>query len=137
MSRKKKSLSENKGKILIMDDEKSVREVIGWLMEELGYQVETVGDGKEAVELFKKAWDAGKPFNSVILDINVPEGLGGRETFKELKKIDPEIKAVATSGYSDDPVLLNPGKHGFKGFISKPFKIVELKNILNELLSAD
>lgn len=115
-------------KILLMDDEKGIRDSSKTLLESTGYSVDLAQAGSQAVKMYKKAVDDGKRFNLVILDLTVPGGMGGLEAFRELFKIDPAVKAIATSGYADDPVMAQPRSYGFAESLAKPY----LKNDLFE-----
>ena len=117
-----------------MDDEEMVREVLGRLLARLGYEGEFAGDGGEAIAMFAQAHGSGKAFAAVILDLTVPGGMGGKETMARLLEIDPLVKAVVSSGYSDDPVMADFQKYGFSGVIAKPFRISELGKILHEVI---
>ncbi len=121
------------GKILLMDDDDSIREVAGDLLRLLGYEVELAEDGLRCVEKFKAAIDSGKPFSAVVMDLTVPGGMGGREAMEKLLEVDPTIKAIVSSGYSTDPVMSNFRKYGFSGMVSKPYNAVELSRALREL----
>ncbi len=113
--------SEMSGTVLVMDDEDSVRRVMGDMLTALGCKVEFTRDGNEAVELFEKRWTEQKPpFDLVILDLTVPGGMGGDVALRHLKKIDPTVKAVATSGYTNDPVLAKYD-YGFVGRLAEPY----------------
>ena len=92
-------------KILVMDDEEGVRHLTQKILERLGYKVETVKDGVEAIETYKKQMDSGEPFDGVILDLTIKGGMGGDQAIKELIKIDPDVKAIVCSGYFNDPVI--------------------------------
>ena len=122
-----------KGKILVMDDEALLRDVCGKMLNYLGYEVEVSRNGAETIKLYKKAKKIGHPFDAVIIDLTIPGGMGGKEAIKRLIKIDPEIKAIVSSGYSNDPIMSNYKKYGFKGIIAKPYKIEEMSKILYEL----
>jgi PAS domain S-box-containing protein len=124
-----------KGKILVMDDEEMVREVLGRLLVRLGYEVEFAADGGEAVEIFTQAHGSGQVFAAVILDLTVPGGMGGKETLEKLLQIDPQVKALVSSGYSDDPIMADFQKYGFSGVIAKPYKISELGKILHQVIT--
>ena len=123
------------GKILVMDDESIVREVLGKMLMTLGYAVESAQDGAKAIELYTRAQDTGDPFALVILDLTVPGGMGGKEAIARLQKIDPRVKAIVSSGYSNDPVMANFQKYGFSDVIAKPYKISELDKALKKTLS--
>ncbi|MCE5250171.1 PAS domain S-box protein [bacterium] len=123
------------GKILVMDDQENVRDVMIRMLNYLGNEVEFACDGAEAIELYKKACDGGKPFDAVIMDLTVPGAMGGLEATKLLLKNDPNARVIMSSGYSNDPVFSNFRRHGFMGIISKPFQFNELKEVLNDVLS--
>ncbi len=121
------------GKILVMDDEELVREVAGDILRNFGFEVEFAKDGTEAIELYKRAMDSGDRFDAVIIDLTVPGGMGGREAIKELIQIDPEVKTIVSSGYSNDPIMANYKEHGFSGVIAKPYRIEELGDVLKKI----
>lgn len=118
------------GRILVMDDELIVRQVLGKLLIRFGYQVDFAKEGKEAIQLYQKAQNENQPYILVIIDLTIPGGMGGKETIKELLNIDPQVKAIVSSGYFNDPILANYQNFGFKGFISKPYNMKELQNII-------
>ena len=118
------------GRILVMDSEESIREVISEMLKSLGYEVESAFDGQEAIELYKKAGESGRPFNVVIMDLTVPGGMGGKEAVRELIKIDPGVKVIVSSGYSNDPIMAEYKKYGFSGVIAKPYRIKDLSEVL-------
>ncbi len=132
--KKEVNLITGKGKILVMDDEEPLRKLVGKLLERLGYEAEYAKDGEEAVAIYKAAKESGKPFDVVILDLTVPGRMGGKESIQKMLEIDPEVKAIVSSGYSDDPVLANYMKYGFKGMIAKPFELKLLSRVLHDLL---
>jgi PAS domain S-box-containing protein len=129
-----RELPVGKGKILVMDDEEVVLEVVGNMVARLGYEVEFARDGGEAIERFVQAHGSGQAFAGVILDLTVPGGMGGKETLARLLEIDPQVKAVVSSGYSDDPIMAGFQKYGFSGVIAKPYKIEELGKMLNQVI---
>ena len=123
-----------KGKILVMDDEEVIREIAGEILVFLGYEVEFAGDGNEAVDLYKKARESSHPFIAVIMDLTIPGGMGGKETIQILRGIDEKITAIASSGYSNDPIMAEYKTYGFSGVITKPYMVSELEKILNQVL---
>ncbi len=125
------------GKILIMDDDDGIRTVACIALTELGYQVDLASDGIEAVARYKEALDSGARYDAVIMDLTIPGGLGGIDTIKLLRDIDPQIKAIVSSGYSNAPVLSDYLKYGFKGFARKPYRVQQLSRILYEVLHSD
>lgn len=126
---------QDKAKILIMDDEEMIREITGELLMSFGYRVAFAKNGSEAIDLYKEAQDQGKPFDAVILDLTVPGGMGGKETIKRLLKIDPAVKAIVSSGYSNDPILADCKAYGFQGVITKPYRLAELSQTLQNVLA--
>ncbi len=123
------------GKILVMDDERIVREVSAEILKNLGYEVEVAKDGTEVIMLYTKAKESGKAFHAVIMDITVPGGMGGEEAIKKLREFDPGIKAIVSSGYSNDPIMAHFGKYGFKEVIEKPYTSSALGKILHKVLA--
>jgi CheY-like chemotaxis protein len=123
-----------KGKVLLMDDEQIILDVTLEVLKFLGYDVMFAREGKEAIELYKQEKNAGAPFDVVILDLSVPEGMGGKEAICLLKAFDPNVKAVVSTGYSSDPAVLDFAGYGFSGKLTKPYKINDLKNVLVELI---
>ncbi|HCK98566.1 MAG TPA: response regulator [Candidatus Marinimicrobia bacterium] len=121
------------GKILLMDDEEEILEIVGSMLKKIGYSVRFSRDGLETIELYKKAKEAGKPFDIVIMDLIIPGGMGGQEAISKLIKTDPKIKAVASSGYSNSYVMSNYKKYGFSGVITKPYKVEDLNGLLQDL----
>ena len=116
------------GRVLVMDDEAGVRDVAGEMLRSAGCRVEFAADGGRAVELYRKAMDEGDPFDAVVLDLTVPGGMGGRETIEKLVEMDPDVKAVVSSGYSDDAVMSDHEAYGFCGIVPKPYLAEDLCN---------
>ncbi len=129
-----RGLFSGKGKILVMDDEAMVRQVLDKMLSHLGYGAEFARDGDEALALFTQAQKSGEVFAAVILDLTVPGGLGGKETMERLLKIAPGVRAIVSSGYSEDPIMAEFEKYGFSGMIAKPFKVAELSKILHQVI---
>jgi len=124
-------------KILVMDDDGVVRELAREMLHNMGYRVIVAIDGNQAIDLYTKAKDSGSPFDAVIVDLTVPGGMGGRETIQKLLKIDPEAKAIVSSGYSNDPMMTDFRTHGFSEAIAKPYRIKELSKTLYKALNQD
>ncbi len=125
------------GKVLIMDDEEDVRETAGSVLRRLGYAVAFAEDGERAVDLYRRAREAGAPFDVVIMDLTVPGGMGGRETLTRLQQIDPGVRAIVSSGYSNDPVMADYESHGFAGVVSKPYRIRDLGLAVHRVLAGN
>jgi PAS domain S-box-containing protein len=123
-----------KARILVMDDERPVKEVLGAILGHFGYEPDFARDGLEALEIYRAARDSGRPFDAVILDLTIPGGMGGKETIRRLLEIDPEVRAIVASGYSDDPVMADYRRYGFRGVVPKPFRFEELREVLERVL---
>ena len=121
-------------RILVMDDEGMVREVARRMLETLGFAVSLAADGEEAIASYERARAESKPFHAVMLDLTVPEGLGGRETISRLRALDPDVRAIVASGYSTDAVMANYVEHGFQAVLAKPFQLAELTAALHRTL---
>lgn len=122
------------GRILVMDDEEPVRSAAKEMLAYLGYEVELAVNGNEAITMFKDAIAADSPYVAVILDLTIPGGMGGNETVKHLKEIDPEVKAIVSSGYSNDPIMADYKKYGFSSIITKPYRISDLEDALKQTI---
>ncbi|MFZ5866321.1 MAG: PAS domain S-box protein [Thermodesulfobacteriota bacterium] len=123
------------GRVLIMDDEESIRELARTALTELGYTVEAARDGEEAISLFRSARESHRPFDATILDLTVPGGMGGKEAVQKIRDIDPQAVVIVSSGYSMDPVMGNFRKYGFDGVVAKPYTLTELSFTLDQLIS--
>lgn len=126
---------EGKGRILVMDDEEIVRGVLSEMLSQIGYEVRCARDGSEAIDLYEEAKQSNKPFSAIIMDLTVPGGMGGKEAIKKLLEIDPEAKALVSSGYSNDPVMSEYKKYGFMGVVNKPYKMEELSRSVYEVIN--
>jgi PAS domain S-box-containing protein len=130
----KSSSSPQSARVLIMDDEKMIRNLLAKMLERIGYEVDATNDGKKAIAMYQQALDSKKPFDLVIMDLTIPGGMGGEETIKEIITFDPEVKAIISSGYADDRIMANYAKYGFKDIVSKPYSISQLREVLNRVL---
>jgi PAS domain S-box-containing protein len=122
------------GRILVMDDEEIIREMLSSMLSTAGYEATLTIDGAEAIERYAKAKDSGQPFDAVILDLTVAGGMGGKETIRKLLEIDPDVKAVVSSGYSTDPIMADFKKYGFSAVVTKPYSVGELEKTLRSIL---
>ena len=123
-------------KVLIMDDEQVILNVAGEMLKALGHEVEFSAHGEEAIEKYRISKQSGTPFDAVILDLTIQGGMGGAETIVKLMEIDPGVKAIVSSGYSDDDFLSNHKKNGFKAFLKKPYSLEELQKVLNKVINS-
>ena len=117
-----------------MDDEDMVGEIACQMLKYLGFEAVWVADGTAAIKEYSRQKDAGQPYAAIIMDLTIPGGMGGLETVAEIRKLDMEIPVIVFSGYSDDPVMKNPGGYGFTAGLSKPFTNEELSEMLNSVM---
>ncbi|HTL68012.1 MAG TPA: PAS domain S-box protein [Lacunisphaera sp.] len=122
------------GRVLFMDDEESIRKMAGLMLGQLGFEVDGVADGQATVEKYRTARERGEPYAFVIMDLTVPGGFGGREAIRQLREIDPQVRAIVSSGYSSDPVLANHRAHGFCGVMAKPYQMEEVVRAIRTAL---
>jgi CheY-like chemotaxis protein len=120
----------SKGKVLLMDDEQIILDVTQEVLQFLGYEVMFARDGEEAIALYTREKAAGVPFDVVILDLSIPHGMGGRDAIMKLKEIDPVVKGVVSTGYTNDPSVQDYTGFGFAGKLAKPYKINDMKVLL-------
>ncbi|MCL6584523.1 MAG: response regulator, partial [bacterium] len=132
-----KELHTGRGRILFMDDQASLRSLVSDMLHDLGYEVELAKEGDEAIELYERAKESHRPFDAVILDLTIPGGMGGEEAIKRLHQLDPGVKAIVSSGYSQDPVMAEYRQHGFCEVVAKPYGIRELSEVLHKVIDGD
>jgi CheY-like chemotaxis protein/two-component sensor histidine kinase len=118
------------GRVLLMDDDEMILSTVCEMLARLGYDAEGATNGPEAIELYQEACESGTRFDAVILDLTIRGGMGGREVVTRLREIDPDVKAIASSGYSNDPVMADFEAHGFVGVIPKPYDVRSLSDVL-------
>jgi signal transduction histidine kinase len=118
------------GAVLILDDDEDMRKTTGDMLMRMGYTVDYAGDGYEAIARYQQAREAGRPFAAVIMDLTVPGGMGGKEAIGKLLAIDPAVRAIVSSGYSEDPVMADFRAYGFRGVAIKPYRIRELSEVV-------
>ncbi|MFZ4394871.1 MAG: ATP-binding protein [Kiritimatiellia bacterium] len=131
----KPQLMRGSGRVLILDNEQIILKLVIVMLGQLGYTVETAIHGEEAIAKYAAAREAGTPFRAVILDLTIPNGMGGLETVAILRKMDPAVKAMVSSGYARDAAILSPAKFGFAAAIVKPYLQSELSQVLHMMLS--
>ena len=122
---------------LVMDDELLIRLTLERMLEVCGYEPFLAKKGEEAVESFMKAKDTDGPFDVVILDLRIPNGMGGGETIRKLLEIDPDTRAIIMSGSVDDPAVVNYSDYGFRYALPKPFTFEELKVALEQVAQGE
>jgi len=122
------------GRILVMDDEEKILHLTGIMLENLGYKFDVARNGKDAIALFQRYLNVGRPYDCVILDLTIVGGMGGEETYRELKKLYPDLRAIISSGYDSEDMMRRYLDMGFQGYLSKPFRVGELGKILKKVL---
>lgn len=122
------------GRIMIMDDEEMIRTLTASMLKSCGYEVVHAKNGEEALDLYKEAMTDAQPIDVVIMDLTIPGGLGGQETINKLKEIDPNVTAIVSSGYSNDPVMANFKEYGFKGCLTKPYLMGALTDAVSKVM---
>jgi len=122
------------GKILVMDDEEPVRQLACSMLRHFGYDTMAVKDGDEAVLRYIQASRSGQPFAAILMDLTIPGGMGGRDALQQLLIHDPNVRAIVSSGYCNDPVMANFRAHGFVGVVEKPYTVEDLGRVLHTVL---
>jgi CheY-like chemotaxis protein len=129
------SLMAGSGKILVMEDEETLRDVIGSTLHHFGYDVDFAQDGLEAIAAYEQAKNAGEPFDAIIMDLTIPGGMGGKETMAKILASDPHVKAIVASGYANDPIMSAFRQYGFRGCIAKPYEANALYRVLRDVIT--
>jgi len=128
--------AKGKGRILALDDEEAICELVKAALSPLGYDVTTVQDGAAAVEAYKRAMAEDRKFDAVISDLTIPGGMGGAECIKQLVEMDPGVKAIVSSGYAMDPVMSRYREYGFCACIAKPYEVSDLGHVVHDVLQS-
>ncbi len=121
-------------RILVMDDEPTICLVIRRMLEHMGHEAVTAGDGARAVELYRAAMSEGRSFDAVIMDLTVPGGMGGLEAVSRILELDPDCRAIVSSGYSEQRIASNYRDYGFRAVLNKPYRMDELADTLAGVL---
>ena len=130
-----RDLQGGQGLVLVMDDDDMVRHMAGSMLEHLGYQSIPTCDGAEALARTRALLAEGKQLSAAMLDLTVRSGDGGRDTVRPLRKLLPDLPIIASSGYSDDPIMADPAQFGFSASLPKPFRLDELGDLLARLVT--
>ena len=125
--------AEGQRRILVVNDEPIIRDVVRMMLGQLGHDGEFVGDGPSAVEKYREAIEAGTRFDAVIVDLSLPAGMDGVDTVKALREIDPEVKALVSTGYAGGEVVDQHKQYGFCGVVNKPFNLDQLTAALEKV----
>ncbi len=129
-------LPRGRGRILVMDDEPAVLQLLTKALEKLGYEAQVTASGQDAVQACRVAREEQRPFAAAILDLTVPGGMGGVQALAALRRLAPDLPAVVSSGYSRDPILADYRRHGFQGMLPKPYSIRDLARVLADVVPA-
>ena len=124
------------GRVLIVDDEEAIRDLVEFTLTHLGYSVSTAETALAGVELYRQKFQAGERFDLVILDLTLPGGMGGKEALKHLIEIDPGVNAIVSSGYATDATMSRYQDFGFRGVIAKPYEANELGRIVHDVIES-
>jgi signal transduction histidine kinase/CheY-like chemotaxis protein len=125
------------GRLLVMDDEEALRILFKAVLSKLGYDVQTARDGAEAIALYETTEAAGGGFDAALLDLTVTGGMGGLEAAAKLRELNPSLKLIVSSGYSEAPVMSHFAEYGFDAVILKPWTVKEISEVLRKVLIAD
>jgi two-component system, cell cycle sensor histidine kinase and response regulator CckA len=124
------------GRVLIVDDEEAIRELVDATLTRLGYQVTPAATALEGVDIYRQKLETGERFDVVILDLTLPGGMGGKEALKKLIEIDPTVNAIVSSGYATDATMSRYQDFGFHGVIAKPYEAAELGKTVHDVIIA-
>ncbi len=124
----------NNARIMMMDDDSMVLELVNGLLTALGHEAVLVADGDQAISRYVELRDAGTPVDLVIMDLTIAGGMGGEEAARELLELDAEAKIIVASGYSNNPVMANYQEYGFLAAIAKPFMLAGLDRVIEKVL---
>jgi two-component system, cell cycle sensor histidine kinase and response regulator CckA len=133
-ARKAASLRFGTGRVLFMDDDPKISALTATMLQSLDYKYDLAKNGEEAIALYKRYQNIGRPYDAVIMDLTVVGGMGGDECFGELKKLDPEVRAIVASGYDNDEMARQFLDKGFCGYLTKPYRVTDLGKVLKTVL---
>jgi CheY-like chemotaxis protein len=126
----------HKRRILLMDDEQMILDIVSRMLGHLGYEVTTCTDGSQAIAAFAKSKSHSEPFDVVMMDLVIPNGVGGQDAVHTIKKIDPGARVIASSGHLEHPVMLDHKRFGFNAVLEKPYKLEKLQQVIEAVISA-
>jgi two-component system cell cycle sensor histidine kinase/response regulator CckA len=122
------------GRVLFMDDDEQICTLAGGMLENLGYKCDLVRNGEDAVQFYKRYLNIGRPYDVVILDLTIIGGLGGEQAYRQLRDLDPEVRAIVASGYDSDDMARQYLDMGFCGYLTKPYRVADLGKMLRTVL---
>lgn len=132
--RRAPGLSQGTGRILLMDDDPKITEITGGMLSSLDYAFDAAKNGQEAIKLYQRYLNIGRPYDAIILDLTIIGGMGGEECFKQLRKLDPNVRAIVSSGYDNDEMARAYLDMGFCGYLTKPYRVTDVARILKSVL---
>ncbi|MBN2684689.1 MAG: response regulator [Pontiellaceae bacterium] len=123
-------------KILVMDDEKVVQTIFQRMLTHLGHEVILADHGREAIAIYQEYLNSDKTIDLFILDLTIPNGMGGKDVAYILKDHNPDVRAIVTSGYPSDEIMCNHTEHGFSAAIAKPFETIKIKEAIDKAMAS-
>lgn len=123
-------------RVLVLEDEPLIRQLLQRLLQSMGAEVTPTAEGSETVRAYAAGLSAGTPFDLVILDLSIPGGMGGAQALEQIRSLDPEVVAIVSSGYSDDPVMSRHADYGFRAVLAKPWQPQALRELVRDLVPA-
>lgn len=123
-----------KGRVLVLDDNWIILNVVDNMLRACGYGSCLVEDGAETIERYRKEKESGKPFDAVILDLNVPGDIRGKKIMRMLLDVDPGVRAVISSADFEEPTMRNFREHGFRDALPKPYTFIEFREVLQRVI---
>jgi len=122
------------GRVLFMDDDPKITSITATMLQSLDYKFDLAKNGEEAIKFYKRYLNIGRPYDAVIMDISVIGGMGGEETFKAIRELDPDVRAIVSSGYDNDDMAKRFLELGFCGYLTKPYRVADLGKVLKTVL---
>jgi two-component system, cell cycle sensor histidine kinase and response regulator CckA len=133
-ARKPATLRFGTGRVLFMDDDPRISALTATMLQSLDYKYDLAKNGEEAIQLYKRYLNIGRPYDAVIMDLTVVGGMGGEECFEELRKLDPDVRAIVASGYDNDDMARQFIDRGWCNYLTKPYRVTELGKKLKDVL---
>ncbi len=133
-ARRAPSLRFASGRVLFMDDDPKISALTATMLESLGYKFDLAKNGEEAITFYKRYMNIGRPYDAVVMDLTVIGGMGGEECFKQLKEMDPEVRAIVSSGYDNDDMKRQFIEKGWCNYLTKPYRVTELGKAIKDVV---
>jgi DNA-binding NtrC family response regulator len=127
---------EQKRRVLLMDDEQMILDIVSRMLTHLGYEVSTSTNGAQAIAAFAKAKSNGQPFDVVVMDLVIPNGVGGQDAVHTIRKIDEHARVIASSGHLEHPAMVDYKKFGFVAVLEKPYKLERLQQVIDAVIDS-